>query len=182
VLQFRSPEALVDPSAQASEVTKPVLLGVAKAVIEAYPDAAAAQIVVNALAGASSGRSGGRLEFGGVSARSDLLPGVDDGAAATPAVVAPTTPVVPPVPSGAPPIASDVGEVAPVPADAGAAEVGMPEESVTPLEVAPRGESFGAQPASTSESLGGRGHAAIALGVGLALLLLLALADRLRSA
>lgn len=181
VLQFRSPSSLVEPGAQVSEVTKPALLGLSKTVLDAYPDAAAAQIVVNALVGASSGRSGGRLEFGGVSARADLLPPIDQGPS-TPAVVPPTTPVVPEIPPGAPPI--PVGDdTAPIPA----ASYGLTGPDLTPNETTPgainlHGTASAAQPATSSDSLGGRGHAAIALGVGLLLLLLLALADRLRAA
>lgn len=181
VLQFRSPESLVEPGAQVSAVTKPLLLETAKAILAAYPDAAAAQIVVNALVGASSGRSGGRLEFGGVSARADLLPALDDEAA--PTVVPPTTPVVPTVPSGAPVLPTDDAGVVPVvPTDSGATDIGVTKDEIKLGSVDMHGAALGAQPANSSDSLGGRGHAAIALGVGLLLLLLLALADRLRTA
>ncbi|MGQ0844888.1 MAG: hypothetical protein ACT4QF_12200 [Sporichthyaceae bacterium] len=192
VLQLRSPESLVDPSAQVGTVTKPLLLGVAKAVLDSYPDAAAAGIVVNALVGASSGRSGGRLELGGVSARSDLLPAVDVGSA-IPSVPTPSVPAVPPVsavppvPSGTPILPEEID--APVPAadcSDGATEPGVTQDC-TPLgSIDMRGaatgpQTLGAAPASQSDDLGGRTRAALALGIGLALLLALAVAERMRA-
>ncbi|MGQ0464621.1 MAG: hypothetical protein ACT4QG_04795 [Sporichthyaceae bacterium] len=173
VLQLRSPESLVEPSTQLGTVTKPLLLGVAKAVLDSYPDAAAAGIVVNALVGASSGRTGGRLEIGGVSARADLLPAIDD-AVAPPAVVpaVPAVPVIPPVPSGSPSVPDATFTEAP-------AEAGVVADVV---QLDTRGETFGAIPAVQAEDVGGRAKAALALGIGLALLLALALADRLRAA
>lgn len=178
VLQLRSPQSLVEPGAQAGAVTKPLLLGVAKAVLDAYPDAAAAQIVLNALVGASSGRSGGRLELGGVSARADLLPAIE-AAPAAPAVARPTAPVVapPPVSSGSVPLPAGTIEAIPVPQSA---SLGQPETLDTSAQ-AP--QPFLAQPsAAQSDDSGGRGAAAVALGVGLALLIALAAVDRLRTA
>lgn len=175
VLQLRSPESLVDPSTQASTVTKPLLLSVAKAVLDSYPDAAAAGIVVNALVGASSGRSGGRLEIGGVSARADLLPAVDSGPAPTAVVppAVPVVPVVPPVPSGSPVVPDDT-YTEPAAADR-LGSVNMPGMAIGTVLAQP------AAAAVQSEDVGGRAKAALALGVGLALLLALALADRLRA-
>lgn len=176
VLQLRSPESLVDPSAQVGTVTKPLLLSVAKAVLDSYPDAAAAGIVVNALVGASSGRSGGRLEIGGVSARADLLPAVEDSSAPS-AVVPPTVPalpVVPPVPAGSPAVPDDT--YAEQPTDIA---ISGDELRLVPID---DGRTLGALPAAVqSEDVGGRAKAALALGIGLALLLGLALADRLRA-
>lgn len=173
VLQLRSPESLVDPSAQVGTVTKPLLLGVAKAVLDSYPDAAAAGIVVNALVGASSGRSGGRLEFGGVNARADLLPALEDGAvpAVVPPVV-PSVPVIPPMPAGTPAVPEETYANEPT-------EIGVVEDSI---KLGTSGDTIAAQPAVQSEDVGGRAKAALALGLGLALLLALALADRLRAA
>lgn len=180
VLQARIPQSLVEPGAQASTVTKPLLLSVAKAVLDAYPDAAAAQIVVNALVGASSGRSGGRLEFGGVSARADLLPASPTGPAA-PALLPPAAaavPVVPPVLPGSIPVPASTIESAPLPQ---AAPERLPN-TTAPADAAAPPRPFLAQPSSAqSDSSGGRGAAALALGVGLALLLALAAADRMRA-
>ncbi len=180
VLQLRSPQALVEPGAQAGEVTKPLLLGVAKAVLDAYPDAAAAQIVINALVGASSGRSGGRLEFGGVSARSDLLPAVDN-STGTPTVVPPSVPALPPVPTGDIPAPVGTLDPAPVPVSDGVSAVGGAQDDIKLGSADMRGTALPAQPAVQASDVGGRGKAAVALGVGLALLLAFAVADRLRT-
>lgn len=184
VLQLRSPESLVDPSAQVGTVTKPLLLSVAKAVLDSYPDAAAAGIVVNALVGASSGRSGGRLEIGGVSARADLLPALEDGPA--PAVVPPSVPavpVVPPVPSGSPVVPAGTFTEPSAEDCAAATAVGLTRDCAQLGSGDMRGTALGALPAAVqSEDVGGRAKAALALGIGLALLLGLALADRLRAA
>lgn len=95
VIQVRNPETLVGPSAQANEAVKPVLNELAKAIIAANPDAAAAQIVLNAATGAAGGRSGGRLELGGVSARFARVAVADQGSAG----VLPAGPSVPSLPS-----------------------------------------------------------------------------------
>lgn len=93
VIQVRNPESLVAPSAQASDVARPALAELTKAIVAANPDAAAAQIVLNAATGAAGGRSGGRLELGGVSARFARLAMADQGAGTLLPATAPTLPL-----------------------------------------------------------------------------------------
>lgn len=170
-LQFRSPQALVDPTTQASTAAKPAITALADQVLKAYPDASAAQLATNAVLGASSGRSGGRLELGGVSVRSATvdLAGADPSAVALPAL--PPTPGLPVVPDGA---ASSV-----VPSVPAAAPEVAPDAVLTtagaPARVATRGVSY------HLPRPGGRGVAVLALGLGLLALLVLAAVDRLRA-
>ena len=98
VIQVRNPDPLVEPSRQVSAALTPVMTELMKAVLAANEDAAAAQIVTNALVGATGGRSGGRLELGGVNARASLVELGDATVplAPTPAAVA-LPPALPPV-------------------------------------------------------------------------------------
>jgi hypothetical protein len=172
ILQFRNPQALVAPSAQAGAAARPTVAALTQQVIAAYPDAGAAQIVVNAVLGASSGRSGGRLELGGVSVQ-EVLAGPPDDAAA-PAASAPAAPAVPPLaplPAGGAPV--PVGTQDPPLADPVTDPVRI--SAAAPARVATRTVSYPVQHA-TSRAVG-----AAAVGIGLVLLLLLALADRLRT-
>jgi len=172
VIQIRNPEALVDPTNQASAALAPVVTQLMQAVIAANPDAQAAQIVANALVGGAGGRSGGRLEIGGVSARSalvDLDSGFDavtdaitGGALPSTAGSVPATGTAPAVDNAA------IGDlpVSDVPADA----------NLTPAQA----------PATENAALGTDGDdnslAILALALGLAAVIVLALGDRLRMA
>jgi hypothetical protein len=171
VIQVRNPEALVDPTNQASAALAPVMTQLMAAVIAANPSAAAAQIVANALVGGAGGRSGGRLEIGGVSARSALValdPGFDavtdaltGGAARALGTPTGTTPQVDAAAIGDVPVVSDV------PADTNLIPAQSPETQNTAL-----GSS-----GDHNNSL-----AILALAFGLAAVLVLALGDRLRMA
>ncbi|HUR76192.1 MAG TPA: hypothetical protein VMZ00_18045 [Sporichthya sp.] len=174
VLQIRNPEALVDPTNQASAALAPVVTQLMDAVIAANPDAAAAQIVANALVGGAGGRSGGRLEIGGVSARSALVElesgfdAVTDAltGGAAPGLTATTT-----TPADTPQVdAAGIGDVpaSDVPVDA---------------NLVPAAQS----PATQNAALGGsedtnNGLAVLALALGLAAVIVLAVGDRLRMA
>ncbi|HEX3828355.1 MAG TPA: hypothetical protein VHV82_13900 [Sporichthyaceae bacterium] len=171
-LQFRNPESLVAPSTQAGAAARPAVQALTQQVIAAYPDAAAAQIVVNAVLGASSGRSGGRLELGGVSVQ-EMLPGPSDDDAA-PAPAAPAVPAAPPIlpaPVGGAPATAAVQTPPVVEPAADPATV----VAAAPATVATRAVSYPVQHATS------RAVAATAVGIGLVLLLMLALVDRLRA-
>jgi hypothetical protein len=173
-LQFRNPEALVAPSGQVGAAAGPAVQALTKQVIAAYPDAAAAQIVVNAVLGASSGRSGGRLELGGVSVQQVLAAPSDD-ATAPPATAgaAPAAPPILPFPTGGAPVAA-LQQTAPV-ADPAPAPAPVIVAAAAGTAVATRTVSYPVQHATS------RAVAAAAVGIGLVLLLLLALVDRLRT-
>jgi hypothetical protein len=169
VIQIRNPEALVDPTNQASAALAPVVTQLMEAVIAANPDAAAAQIVANALVGGAGGRSGGRLEIGGVSARSGLVEldsafdAVTDAltGGALPSTIIPTdTPAVD---------AAGIGDVpaSDVPVDANLIPAQSPATQNAAL-----GNSE-----DTNNSL-----AIFALALGLAAVIVLAVGDRLRMA
>ncbi len=176
VLQIRNPEALVEPTNQASAALAPVVTQLMEAVIAANPDAAAAQIVANALVGGAGGRSGGRLEIGGVSARSALveLESALDAATNSAAPLLPSTNSdVPSSSTGSAPavdsVSAGIGDVpaSDVPADTNL----VPAQS----------------PATQNAALGSSGDtnnglAVLALALGLAAVVVLALGDRLRMA
>jgi hypothetical protein len=202
IIQVRNPEALVAPSAQASEAVKPVLGQLMAAVLAAYPQASASQIVLNAALGAAGGRSGGRLELGGVSARLAQLAVADEellapatgldtmGTSGSPgadgAAGAPGKSAVYPGPAGAaaPAVGSIPAVDSPVPGDA-ALPAGAPAAvdqaqnlaaaAPTALTgVDPRNVAFGVHDSPT------RRTASVALGLGLLAVLGLAIGDRLR--
>jgi hypothetical protein len=172
VIQIRNPEALVDPTNQASAALAPVVTQLMEAVIAANPDAAAAQIVANALVGGAGGRSGGRLEIGGVSARSALVEldagydAVTDAATGGGALPSTASSVVP-----ADTPAVDSAAVGDIPASDVPADTNL-----TPAQT----------PATQNAALGTKDDdnslAIIALALGLAAVVVLALGDRLRMA
>jgi hypothetical protein len=171
VIQVRNPDTLVEPSRQVSSALTPVMTKLMKAVTAANEDAAAAQIVANAVVGATGGRSGGRLELGGVSARASLVelgvPAASD--TATPAAGA-LPPVLPPsTPDASVPLPADIAPAA--------TETEVPSAFVTaaaPQSVTPA--VFNA-PKDTK-----RTAAAVGLGIILAVIVALAVGDRIRIA
>ena len=177
VLQIRNPEALVEPSNQASAALAPVVTQLMEAVIAANPDAAAAQIVANALVGGAGGRSGGRLEIGGVSARTalveiDAFDALHDSLSGAALPNTPTTTGTTPAATTPAVDAAGVGGIGDVPAsDVPAATSLVPAQS----------------PATQNAALGSsedtnNGLAVLALALGLAAVIVLALGDRLRMA
>lgn len=176
VIQIRNPEALVDPTNQASAALAPVVTQLMEAVIASNPDAAAAQIVANALVGGAGGRSGGRLEIGGVSARTALVDVEAAFDAVTDALSGGALPNT--IPSDTTPAATtptvDAAGIGDVPAS------DVPVSDATNLIPA---ES----PATQNAALGSsedtnNGLAVLALALGLAAVIVLALGDRLRMA
>ncbi|HUR02447.1 MAG TPA: hypothetical protein VM347_07905 [Nonomuraea sp.] len=175
VIQVRNPEALADPSNQASAALAPVVTQLMDAVIAANPDAAAAQIVANALVGGAGGRSGGRIELGGVSVRSGLVELEDAFDAVTDALTGgalPTTTTDLPA-VGAPQVdAAGFGDVPASPS------LNVPvDANLIPAQ----------SPATQSAALGSsedtnNGLAILALALGLAAVIVLAVGDRLRMA
>lgn len=177
VIQIRNPEALVEPTNQASAALAPIVTQLMEAVIASNPDAAAAQIVANALVGGAGGRSGGRLEIGGVSARTALVDAeaafdtVTDGLSGgalpntTPSDTAPAV-------TAATVDAAGVGG-----APAGDVPAGGDVPTLIPAE----------SPATQNAALGSSGDtnnglAVLALALGLVAVIVLALGDRLRLA
>jgi len=69
VLQVRNPETTAAVLGAVTRPAAPALNQFMDALLAAAPDAAGARLVVNALLANGSGRSGGRLELGGASAR-----------------------------------------------------------------------------------------------------------------
>lgn len=175
VIQIRNPEALVDPTNQASAALAPVVTQLMEAVIAANPDAAAAQIVANALVGGAGGRSGGRLELGGVSARTSLVELDSAFDAVTDAIgggALPSTAGAPGVAPAAPAPAVDAVAIGTVPASDVPADT-----TLTPAQ----------SPATQNAALGSsedtnNGLAVLALALGLLAVIVLALGDRLRMA
>jgi hypothetical protein len=173
VVQFRNPQSMVDPTAKVGDAVAPPVLALTKAMIAAYPDASAAQIVVNAALGAAGGRSGGRLELGGVSARSVLGPLQDAGVSGP--GVAPAIPPSVPLESVTPPA---VGP-------AGGTDLGVVKDSVKLGAVDMPGMALG-DTASHPVSYAVAHHSrrtltATLLGIGLLLVLLMAAGDRVRA-
>ncbi|MGQ0625512.1 MAG: hypothetical protein ACT4PP_12800 [Sporichthyaceae bacterium] len=170
IIQVRNPEPLVEPSRQGVDAFRPVLTPLIDAIIAAYPDAAAAQIALNAVVGGLGGSSGGRLELGGVSARFGLVDG-----AALPLDVPDTASVaeVAPPPPGISPTTDAAGEVA-----AGIAEIPPALPGAAP---APAGELTVAAPvAGTVFGEDDRTRTLVFIGLGLLLIIALAAGDRIR--
>jgi hypothetical protein len=143
------------------------------AVIAANPDAAAAQIVANALVGGAGGRSGGRLEIGGVSTRTALVE-LDSGFdAVTDAISGGALPsTVGSIPTATAPSVDTaaIGDVptSDVPSDTTA--------NLTPNQT-PQTQNAALGTSDDDSSL-----AILALALGLAAVVVLALGDRLRLA
>jgi len=170
VVQFRNPQALVDPTSKVGDAAAPPVLQLTKAIIAAYPDSSAAQIVVNAALGAAGGRSGGRLELGGVSARADLAPLDVDGAGPG---VAPALPVLPATPFAAAPPVRPALSAGPV--DAGATATAPPTVEVALGNASPRAVSYAVSHHSR------RTLTVTLLALGLLVVLLMAAGDRIRA-
>jgi hypothetical protein len=171
VIQIRNPEALVDPTNQASAALAPVVTQLMAAVIAANPSAAAAQIVANALVGGAGGRSGGRLEIGGVSARTALvaLDSTFDGL--TDAITGGALPsTVGSIPAGTSPVVDNAGigvvPTSDVPADTNLIPAQSPDTQNAALGTNDDNNSL----------------AILALALGLLAVLVLAFGDRLRMA
>jgi hypothetical protein len=170
VVQFRNPQALVDPTSKVGDAVAPPLTQLTKAIIAAYPDASAAQIVVNAALGAAGGRSGGRLELGGVSARTAL------GAVDTAPVIPGVAPAVPPtIPVGIPGTGSLPAAPPPAPGAVALPDAGTPTVTMAAGEVSPRAVSYAVAHHSR------RGLTVTLLGLGLLIVLLMAAGDRIRA-
>src|SRR5882757_3123210 len=171
VIQVRNPEAVADQTQKGTAAATPVLAPVLAALLKAIPGSEASALVVNALLGGVGGQSGGRLELGGVSARSGPLDLFDPGATDFP-VPAVGLPAVPGAPVPRLPInTSGYG----IPA-AGAATV----TAVPGVELQAGGVDASA--ATFSRNVGSPRHGA-AVATVLALLAILALAagDRIRA-
>jgi hypothetical protein len=170
VVQFRNPPSLVDPTAKLGDAVAPPLQQLTKAILAAYPDASAAQIVVNAALGAAGGRSGGRLELGGVSARTTLGP--LDTAPTGPGVAPALPPVVPGAPVAAPPVPPALPAVPP---QAGTGSAAPTVNVAVGGDVTPRAVSYAVGHHSR------RTLTVTLLGLGLLVVLLMAAGDRIRA-
>jgi hypothetical protein len=164
VLQVRNPETVATQTQQATAATTPVLAPVIAALLASMPNAQASSLVINALLGGIGGQSGGRLELGGVAARSAPLLLTGDGAPAA-------LPQIPPATGGAattPPLAGLIKPAGPV---------------APAVEAAPAPLSVAQRPAAYRLPGGGDPqHAAlVALGLAVAALAAQAGVDRLRS-
>ncbi|HEY3603030.1 MAG TPA: hypothetical protein VGL04_00055 [Sporichthyaceae bacterium] len=165
VLQVRNPETIATQTQQITAQTTPVLAPVIAQLLASMPNAAASSLVINALLGGIGGQSGGRLELGGVAARSAPLLLTADG------VLAPL-PQIPPATAGTaatPPLAGLIA--ANDPALAPPAVVGA-----APVSVAQRPAAY-RLPGGGSPQHG----ALVALGLVVAALAAQAGADRLRA-
>jgi hypothetical protein len=91
VLQVRNPETIATQTQQVTAQTTPVLAPVITQLLASMPNAQASQLVINALLGGIGGQSGGRLELGGVAARSAPLLLAADGAVAALPQIPPAT-------------------------------------------------------------------------------------------
>ncbi len=171
VIQVRNPGALVEPTNSASAALAPVVTQLMDAVIAANPDAAAAQIVANALVGGAGGRSGGRIELGGVSVRSGLveLEGAFD--TITDALTAGALPNTTDRPTAAAPQVDAAGF-----GDVPASDVPVEENLIPAQSPATQNAALGSSE-DTNNDL-----AILALALGLAAVIVLAVGDRLRMA
>ncbi len=172
VIQVRNPDALVEPSRQVSSTLAPVITDLIKAATAGNEDAAAAQIVTNAVVGGAGGRSGGRIELGGVNARASLvnLEALAAPLAETPDVPLPMT--VPPLPA-----ASDTPVLLgpePTVSTADGPSALVPTTETTTLAQNPAAAVIGKDTKRVA--------AAVGLGVILAVILALAVGDRIRIA
>jgi hypothetical protein len=190
VVQFRNPEPVAAALGAVTTPAGPVVNGILDAVIAAFPDAEGARLVVNAVLANGSGRSGGRLELGGATARlaamevpaPEPLPAVDEAPPFDLPFPAATLPppgdlptdgfaAPPPFPSTALPGTAFVPAPVPLPA-AGSGD----EPADTPV-----GETaFTALPTVVPGATGGGASAPLVLAGALAAVLALAAADRLR--
>lgn len=173
VIQLRNPDSLVEPSRQVTGALAPVVNDMIAQLIAANPDAAAAQIVTNAVVGSAGGRSGGRLELGGVSARSGLV-----------ALDALLDDVAAPLTAGGGPVSN-----APATATTDSIAADPGPGSVPAVDLAPATPGAAASRPITQDAAAFRspddnsnGIAIAALAIGLAAVLALALGDRLRMA
>lgn len=180
VIQLRNPDSLVEPSRQVSGALAPVISDLVAQLVAANPDAAAAQIVANAVVGSAGGRSGGRLELGGASARSGLAL-VEDLLEPVAGPVATAGGPVSSAPAGTTPDAvAGVDSTADSTADVAAGTVPTVDLSTAPAPTGspPLTQNAAAfRPQSDNNTL-----AIVALAIGLAAVLALALGDRLRMA
>jgi hypothetical protein len=162
VLQVRNPETVATQTQQATTKTTPVLAPVIAQLLAAMPNAQASSLVINALLGGIGGQSGGRLEIGGVAARSARLLLTDDATVAA----LPQIPAAPVLGAASPPLAGliSAGPDGVVPAGVGA---GAPVTS---------------RPAAYRVPGGGSAKRGALVALGLAALALLAQAgvDRVR--
>lgn len=170
VIQVRNPDPLVEPSRQVSGALAPLMTELMNAVIAADEDAAAAQIVGNAVIGAIGGSSGGRLELGGVNARAALVELGD-----------PTTPVTEPPLAAVPPVlpTTDSAAGAAIPVDVAASAAVPDGPSQVTAAAAPRSLAPAAFDGPQDSK---RTAAAVGLGIVLAVIIALAVGDRIRIA
>ena len=171
VIQVRNPEAVADQTQKGTAAATPVLAPVLAALLKAIPGSEASALVVNALLGGVGGQSGGRLELGGVSARSGPLDLFDPGATDFP-VPAVGLPAVPGAPVPRLPInTSGYG----IPAAGAATGTAIPGVEL-------QAGGVDANAATFSRNVGSPRHGA-AVATVLALLAILALAagDRIRA-
>jgi hypothetical protein len=162
VLQVRNPGAVATQTQQATAKTTPLLAPVIAQLLAAMPNAQASSLVINALLGGIGGQSGGRLEIGGVAARSARLLLTDDATVAA----LPQIPAAPAASAASPPLAGFIS--------AGPA-------AVVPFGVAAGGVA--SRPAAYRVPGGGSAAHGALVALGLAALALLAQAgaDRLRA-
>ncbi|HEY2832169.1 MAG TPA: hypothetical protein VGJ14_07065 [Sporichthyaceae bacterium] len=162
VLQVRNPGAVATQTQQATAKTTPLLAPVIAQLLAAMPNAQASSLVINALLGGIGGQSGGRLEIGGVAARSARLLLTDDATVAA----LPQIPAAPAASAASPPLAGFI--------------------SAGPAAVVPFGVEAGgvaSRPAAYRVPGGGSAAHGALVALGLAALALLAQAgaDRLRA-
>ncbi|MGH9158141.1 MAG: hypothetical protein ACRD1K_20410 [Acidimicrobiales bacterium] len=191
VVQFRNPEPTAAVLGTVTKPAGPVANQVLDALIAAVPDAEPLRLVVNAALANGSGRSGGRLELGGASARlgttevampeqpfipPDPLPAFDGLPAPSPA-----EPLPPADPYPAP--AFDFTPV-PTPAPAFTGVPGVPRRptgrTAEPHPAAPEGATLTALPTLVPQRTVGGRSAPLVLGIALVVVLVLAGGDRLR--
>lgn len=175
VVQVRNPEAIATETQQATAAATPALGPVLAGLLKAIPGSAASALVVNALLGGVGGQSGGRLELGGVSARSGALDVLDPGA-----------PTFPAVPVGLPSV--PVGVTADVPRLPRASSgYGMPAVAAVNTAAAvpggqPQAVGMDRRAAVFARGGGSPGQgAAVALGLGCLAILALVVGDRIRA-
>jgi hypothetical protein len=176
VIQVRNPEAVADRTQQATAAATPVLGPVLAGLLKAIPGSAASALVVNALLGGVGGQSGGRLELGGVSARSGPLEVFDPGRSVFPAA----STGLPALPTGAgaalPRLPISTGGYG-APAASGAA----PGTGAAVLGAQPQAMGVNTSAAAFGRDSGSARHgAAVATLLVLLAILALAVGDRIR--
>jgi hypothetical protein len=180
VLQVRNPETVATQTQQATAHTTPVLAPVMTQLLASMPNAQASQLVVNALLGGVGGQSGGRLELGGVFARSVQSLVTDDTDLTAPVLPAAAGPIGSAAP-GAAAVAPSGGPLTDVPAAAPVADDVVDRAAGAP----PPDTTRAGRPAAAYQLLAGgsaKHGAMVAMALAVLALAGQAVADRVRAA